>query len=422
MKIAYLIPRCAVSGGLAVICQHVNHLLERGHQVFLLSLEPPLLIDWFPNQRVPVCDINDWSEPLDILVATEWSTSFWLLRVPAKVKCYFVQSDETRFHPLDSRWRHLAALTYYFGVNYLTEAKWIKRWLEETFGHQVELVPNGLDPKIFHPAEPLESRGCRPRVLLEGAINLPYKGMAEAFATVETMDVEVWCVSSYGIPKPGWRCDRFFEHVPMTEMRRIYSSCDILLKLSRVEGFFGPPMEMMACGGVSVVGKVTGYDEYIEDGVNALVVEPEDISGARAAVQRLIDDPGLKARLIKGGSKTVAEWDWDKSIDILDKYYLRLLSTPECWAAHGRRAEFDRSISYAYDFMSSGVLPEDLASKNHTLQAPHHAYVLAAYLASNRFFWIISGSLRTGYKLYKRLRVVWLHILGRAKSVVRGGA
>lgn len=419
IRIGYIIPSCSVSGGIAVICQHANRLKQRGYEVIFISLVPPEPMSWFPDQRIQIFNVFDWVGDLDILVATGWSTSFWLTRISSKVKCYFVQSDETRFHPPDSRWQHLAALTYYFGVNYLTEARWIKRWLEETFGHQVELVPNGLDSKIFHTVAPLKSRGCRSRVLLEGAINLPYKGMAEAFAAVETLDVEVWCVSSYGMPKPGWRCDRFFEHVPMTEMRRIYSSCDILLKLSRVEGFFGPPMEMMACGGVSVVGKVTGYDEYIEDGVNALVVDPEDIPGARAAVQRLIDDPDLKARLIKGGSKTAAEWDWDKSIDILERYYLRLLSTPECWAAHGRRAEFDRSISYAYDFMSSAVLSEDLASKNHILQAPHHAHVLAAYLASNRFFWIISGSLRMGYKLYKRLRVLWLNIIGWVKSVVR---
>lgn len=67
--------------------------------------------------------------------------------------------------------------------------------------------------------------------------------MAVAIEAVAPLDVEVWCVSSRGAPIKEWKCDRFFEHVPMVDMRRIYSSCDILLKLSRVEGMFSPPLE-----------------------------------------------------------------------------------------------------------------------------------------------------------------------------------
>lgn len=404
MKIGYIIPNCDVSGGISVVCQHANRLAKRGHQVFLLSAEKAKPMDWFPDQCVPVFGLNDWKGALDVLVATGWSTSFLLCGISAKVKCYFVQSDETRFHPPESRWRHLTALTYYFGVNYLTEAKWIKHWLNETFGHSVELVPNGLDPAVFHKCDALEPRGKRPRILLEGAINLPYKGMSEAFEVVRPMDVDVWCVSSYGVPRPGWRCDRFFENIPLLEMRKIYSSCDILLKLSRVEGFFGPPMEMMACGGVSVVGKVTGYDEYIEDGVNALVVNPEDIEGARAAVQMLIDDQNLKNRLVEAGEKTAKQWDWESSIDILEKYYGDLLSNPTCWSNNTRRPEFDSSISYVYDFMCRGVLPEEITSSDSLQSVPSHAQKLAAYLASKRWFWVVSAAVKCVYKAVKRIR------------------
>ena len=126
MKIGYIVPSCSVSGGMAVICQHGNRLLKRGHSIVFLSTVKVSPMDWFPNQKVPIYDINSWNGDLDIVVATGWSTAFWLYRVDSKVKCYFVQSDETRFHPKNSRWEHLTALTYYLGVNYLTEAQWIK--------------------------------------------------------------------------------------------------------------------------------------------------------------------------------------------------------------------------------------------------------------------------------------------------------
>ena len=348
MRIAYLIPGCGVSGGIAVICQHANRLLRRGHDVMLISESAEREIGWFPGQRVPIRGMAETPPDLDVLVATSWSTTFRVAVLPARHKFYFVQSDETRFHPAGSPWEHVTRLSYTFDWNYLTEARWIRRWLAEGFGQDAELVPNGLDAEIFHPTEPLEPRGARPRILLEGAIGLPYKGMAEAFAAVQPLDVEVWCVSSYGKPQPGWRCDRFFEQIPMTEMKRVYSSCDVLLKLSRVEGFFGPPMEMMACGGTCVVGEVTGYDEYIEPEVNALVVDPLRPEQATVALRRIIEDDALRARLLAAGRDTAARWQWEPSIDVLERRFLDAVEGRRAAPTGPLRDATARSIAYFY--------------------------------------------------------------------------
>jgi len=47
--------------------------------------------------------------------------------------------------------------------------------------------------------------------------------------------------------------------------------------------------------------KVTGYDEYIEDGYNALVVDAGDITAASSAVAKLIYDNELRSKLIANG-------------------------------------------------------------------------------------------------------------------------
>jgi glycosyltransferase involved in cell wall biosynthesis len=156
---------------------------------------------------------------------------------------------------------------------------------------------------------------------LEGPIDIPFKGMEDAFLAVQDLDCEIWCISSAGKPRSGWRCDRFFEKVPMIDMKRIYSSCDIFLKMSRIEGFFGPPLEMMACGGACVVGEVTGYDEYIVHGYNALVVREGDVEGAKNAVRELIQDIALREKLIENGKKTASLWRWEPSIDELERIY-----------------------------------------------------------------------------------------------------
>jgi len=190
--------------------------------------------------------------------------------------------------------------------------------LEKEFSKKAYYVPNGLDTTVFYPDTPLVPKNpTRPRVLLEGPIIVPFKGMDDAYAAVESLDCEIWIVSSAGKPKKHWRCDRFFEAVPFAEMRKIYSSCDIFLKMSRVEGFFGPPLESMACGCAVIVSKVTGWDEYIIDNGNALVVAQADIYGAQSAVSKLIRDHALRAVLVKAGYETVKNWSWERSLDAM---------------------------------------------------------------------------------------------------------
>lgn len=349
MKIAYLIPGCGITGGVAVACQHVNRLQKRGHEVYLISETLEKNVDWFPQQKVPILTLEEYPEDVKILVATGWSTSFRVVDLPAKYKFYFVQSDETRFHKADNVWKKLTALSYLLNFHYITEAKWIKEWLGSEFNHNAKLIPNGLDQSIFYPDEPLAPKRGRPRILLEGAIDIPYKGMEDAFEVVRGLDAEIWCVSSLGEPRSDWHCDRFFGQVPMEQMRRIYSSCDILLKMSRVEGFFGPPLEMMACGGAVVVGKVTGYDEYIRDGYNALVVEQGDVEGAREAITELINRDELRQKLIKNGYETVSAWDWDVSIDKLESHFLHVLSNELPYDQFQTRIWSDKGISLSYE-------------------------------------------------------------------------
>lgn len=201
----------------------------------------------------------------------------------------------------------------------MTEAKWIQKWLKVEFDHDSFYVPNGLDENIFHKTDPIELKGDRPRVLLEGRLDVPFKGMKEAYEAVKDLDCEIWVVSSGGRLDKNWRVDKFFENVPIEKMKEIYSSCGIFLKMSRVEGFFGPPMEAMACGCAVVVGKVTGYEEYIEHEKNALVVEQNDVEGAKKALERLMDDNGLRDELIRNGYNTAKQWSWDKSIKNLEE-------------------------------------------------------------------------------------------------------
>lgn len=323
-KVLYVVPGLAISGGIAIILNHVNRLQARGYEVMLVSLNKVVPITWFRNS-VPVVSVHELSiEQLalvDLVVATHWSTAFFVDLLPVKRKAYFVQSDERRFNPDRPDEQATIEATYRLPFEYVTEARWIQRWLKSEFGHRAAYVPNGLNESFFAEGNPLSPRSPKKlRILLEGPLDSWFKGMSEAYRAVAGLDIELWIVSSSGKPPTDWKYDRFFANVPIDDMRDIYASCDIFVKLSQIEGFFGPPLEAMACGCAVVVGKVTGYDEYIVDGENALVVEPGDVVAARAAVVRLMDDRVLRERLIVSGRKTAQVWQWDHSINRLEKF------------------------------------------------------------------------------------------------------
>ncbi|MGA2031494.1 MAG: glycosyltransferase [Thermoguttaceae bacterium] len=314
-----VLPSQSISGGTMVLCEHANRLIRRGYNVVLidnlLAGEDRFHLDWFPDQQAAVVPINrlNFDCFVSAAVATHWTTAPTVIDLPADRHLYFVQSNEIRFNPAGSVAATLARQTYSMDFEFVVIARWLADWLTKDFGKTAQYVPNAVDEKRFYPDEPLSPKGPKLRVLLEGAISAPLKGMDAAFRAVRKLDCEVWCVSSDGQPKLGWRCDRFFHRVPQAEMRQIYSSCDVLLKMSRVEGFFLPPLEMMACGGTVVTGKVTGYDEYIVDGHNGLVVEQGDIAAARRCIQRLIDDRRLLEQLKAHGRETAAQWRWDRA-------------------------------------------------------------------------------------------------------------
>ncbi len=316
-RVAYVIPGCSISGGVAVVLQHANRLQQRGYDVQLVSQDGHTVVDWHPNE-VPIVTEANAAQDRDVVIATFWSTTHTARRIPAHHRFYFIQSDESRFYKPGSRLSRMAWATYKSqDFAFLTMAGWLQRWLQQTFHRKSVYIPNGLDLTLMHEAEPLAPRGGRVRVLLEGPIAVPNKGMSEAFAAVQQLDCEIWCVSSAGSPHPSWRCDRFFERVPYEQMKHIYSSCDILLKMSKVESFLYPPLEMMACGGVPVVADVTGTDEYLVHGYNSLIV-PNDARSAAAAVASLIADPAQRELLKAGGQATYLNWSWDRSIDLLE--------------------------------------------------------------------------------------------------------
>ena len=324
-SICYIIPTTNITGGVAVVCEHLNRLQKLGFKCLIASFDNKTDLSWFPNQSIKVIPLKGNQKTIEkyqTVVATGWITAYELLLLNVEKKIYFVQSDETRFYPQGSYLKTRVKRTYTFPFEFMTPSKWIKKLLKEKFNKESFYTPNGIDTKVFFPDKPLEPKPKnKKRILLEGAINFSFKNMAEAFKVVQDLDCEVWCVSYDGKPKPEWHCDRFFEKVPMQQMRHIYSSCDILLKLSTLEGFGYPPLEMMACGGVSVVSKIDGHKEYIIDKYNAMFTGTKTTKKTIEIIKTLIKNKKLYQKIQSNSQKTVEQFNWQNTVKKLESIF-----------------------------------------------------------------------------------------------------
>ena len=320
MKIVFLVASAGLSGGNYVIFQHALYAQQHGHSVTIATLfdEAHYENAWHP--AVPMLRLRHIEriadETFDIAFATFWLTAVELHRIRARQYAYFVQSIESRFVPESQPgMRKMIDAVYGWNLPGFTEATWIQQHLAERYGSRYPLVLNGIRKDLYTEHGPREAsrRPDRLRILVEGPFG-SIKNTARALATTRRARAgEVWLLTTSDIPwYPGVK--RLFRHLPVERVPALYRSCDVIVKLSLVEGMFGPPLEMFHCGGTAVVYDVTGHDEYIQHDRNALVVRTHDEAGVVESLRRLRDDPALLARLKDGARATAADWpDWNSS-------------------------------------------------------------------------------------------------------------
>jgi glycosyltransferase involved in cell wall biosynthesis len=316
MKVAFLVNDLQLFGGVAVIVAHAGQLQQRhDFEVSLVLTREQDLRHWEHEELrgltvTTLADARD--ERYDIAVSTWWETAYSLFDLRAERYVAFVQSLEERFYRPGTSQRIEARLALDLPVTFITEAGWIVRELgRRRPDAPCHLVRNGIDKTVFTPAAEVERRDGRPlRVIVEGNPHLWFKGVNEAIAAVKRMrephHLTVVATSRENLVADG--ADRVVGPVSQRDLAALYADSDVLVKLSRVEGMAGPPLEAFHMGATCVTTPVTGHDEYVEDGGNALVCAWDDPAGVAAALDRLARDRDLLHRLRVAALQTARAW------------------------------------------------------------------------------------------------------------------
>ena len=202
---------------------------------------------------------------------------------------------------------------------------------------EVAVVPLGADPRRFRPEvdpEALRSRlglGGR-RWMLTVARLEPHKGIDTGLRVLAALRDEVpdlgYLVAGAGPLREALAAEaerlgladrfRLLGQVSEADLPGLYRAATLYLGLSRelplaVEGFGLSLVEASATGLALVAGRSGGIPDAVRDGETGLLVAPDRVEEAVAAVRRLLADPGLARRLGEGGRREVERYfNWER--------------------------------------------------------------------------------------------------------------
>ncbi len=394
LSIAFLLGSPDINGGTYVIYEHATRLQRLGHRVTMVTETAidPVRYCWHPAAaELGWLTLGQAVEQeFDVVLATWWQSPFLLHRFSASHYVYFVQSIESRFFEKedpanhDKRdlllWQQFCESSYSFNIPVITEAKWIQQYLYQNYNTDAHLVRNGIRKDIYNEKREAVSarQEGRLRVLVEGPVDVFYKNVPKTIELSRQAGVdEIWLLTSSDIETfPG--VDRVFSRIPIHDTPTIYRSCDVLVKLTYIEGMFGPPLEMFHCGGTAIVYDVAGHDEYIAHDDNSYVVPKDDDDQVVCYLQELKNNPDLLQRLKEGAAVTAQSWpDWQISSDQFAQALLEIIQQPgtpreylESWTKKLQEDSATRFVAKtAQQFIDrESSRPDDTADTNNFVQ------------------------------------------------------
>ncbi len=86
---------------------------------------------------------------------------------------------------------------------------------------------------------------------------------------------------------------------------------DVLIQPSLQEGISSTILEAMSRKTAIIASNVGGNKELIENGINGILVDPQDVDSFVQQIQNLLNDAELKTSLVDNAIKTVEKYDWN---------------------------------------------------------------------------------------------------------------
>lgn len=168
---------------------------------------------------------------------------------------------------------------------------------------ELQLIHGWVDTDMFIPAGTSAADGATTRVLIVGN-NSKRKGM-DLLPQLRAQLDERFSITVIGglraAQREMWEGVTFKAGLSLGELVAEYQSTDVLVSLSRYEGFGYTALEAMACAKPVVAFDVTGLRDIVVSGVTGFLAEPENTSDIARLCGHISDNRSLGIALGETG-------------------------------------------------------------------------------------------------------------------------
>lgn len=329
-----------MGGGETWMLGMAAHLRDRGHQAVVVGRRGSPFLDHANTLQLPATplhmagDLNPillWrlgrlmkEHQTDILIANtsrDIRISGIVSRIAGRVSVLGLHQVD---RPIPDRWNYRLTfnrLAKAIVVNSHATRNTLSKtspWLDI---NRVHVVPHGIDPLAYADGDGLgvrESLGLPSDAFVMGFVGRlsGQKGISTLLAAMELIEkrhptahlliagvgslekkVRKFAASRHNVHVLGFRKD----------VSSVMKACDVLLVPSLWEGFGLVVVEAMAAGVPCIASNISSIPEIIEDGVNGMLVPPEDPAALANAVDRLAGNSTYRDQLRLAANRTLME-------------------------------------------------------------------------------------------------------------------
>ena len=332
MRICFVLPGAAVSGGIRVMERFASGLLDCGHHVRILYRCPPRGTKDFLHDvyfKVRYSHRQNWLSRFsgelrpfrtltpelvgqnDLVIGTGVDSVLAMADLPPQcgIRVHECQGMEP--------WTGARMLrAWQLAMPRIVVASHLKgEMLSRGVTDDIYIVHNGIDRSEYFSCVPADQRNGVGTVYHGTAAKDPAIILATLNVVHEqSPQIPLYVFGSFPRPK-GLPSDVTYVRFPsLQHARELYSRSLVWFCSSRWEGFPAPVLEAMACGCAPVSTNCGGPADMIQDGVNGVLVQVGDVEALASNILRLLQDDALRRQFVAASQTVLQRLTWTESV------------------------------------------------------------------------------------------------------------
>lgn len=359
MRITLAISTFDIGGAQRVMALMANYWAAHGHDVTLVSLSPQSK-DWFElhhlvkrvslnllsasahlgralyQNALRVLRLRDELRKLrpDVVISFMDTTNVLTILASRGLGIPVIVSEriDPRQHAIGLAWNTLRSLLYRRADALVVQSPSLRDWASEVaVAARVHVIPNPINPVINVSATAARRRGSGHTVVAMGRL-VRQKGfdlLLEAFARCAGQHPD-WSLVILGEGEERSNLEMLIAAMGLQDRVRLagkvpdpgptLGQADLFVLSSRFEGFPNALIEAMTCK-LAVISTdcPSGPRDIIHDGVDGILIPPEDVNALAKGMDRLMSNPLERQRLGASAMEVAERFGIEKIMGMWDE-------------------------------------------------------------------------------------------------------